>query len=274
MPELPEVETVKRTLEPDLIEQKITGVRVLYGGIIKIPAPEQFAQELIGRIFQGIRRRGKYLVFSLSGNLNLVIHLRMTGQLVVCENTKPLDKHTHLVFQLDNGRELRFTDIRKFGLVYLVGEGCYEDIGGLYNLGPEPLEEEFTLQGLRESLQKKGKTRLKAFLLDQSQVAGIGNIYADEILFAAGLHPERRAGCLQPHEEDRLYAAIRSRLQESVNLRGTTIRDYVDGRGEKGRFQEKLKVYGRGGQRCHCGSLLEKIIVAGRTTVFCPKCQV
>lgn len=274
MPELPEVETVRRTLEPDLINQKIKAVRVYYGGIIKRPDPEQFVTELAGRMIKGIRRRGKYLIFNVSDGLDLVIHLRMTGQLVVCEPDLPLNKHTHLVFTLGDGRDLRFTDTRKFGLIYLVEQGRYESISGLFKLGPEPLEEEFTPEVLQNSLQKKSGTGLKAFLLDQSQLAGIGNIYADEILFAAGLHPTRPAGSLKPREVKRLYESIRSRLQEGVEMRGTTIRNYVDGRGVKGGFQEKLKVYGRGGDFCRCGAVLEKITAAGRTTVFCPRCQV
>lgn len=273
MPELPEVETVKRSLQPILEGQRIDRIDVLYGGIIKNIAAEDFCRQAADRIIENIGRRGKYLLFNLSGGYTLVIHLRMTGQLIAAAGNEPLSKHTHLIFYLSGGAQLRFVDIRKFGLVFLVPTGEWDKAGGLCDLGPEPLEEEFAPAVFQELIKKK-KGRLKAFLLDQRNIAGIGNIYADEIMFAAGLHPERRVETLKPDEIDKLYAAIKAKLEEGVESRGTSIRDYVDGRGEKGGFQEKLQVYDRGGQICvRCGTSLVKSVIAGRGSVFCPHCQ-
>ncbi|MFY9175577.1 MAG: DNA-formamidopyrimidine glycosylase [Peptococcia bacterium] len=273
MPELPEVETVRRSLEPLLVGRKIIDTQIYYGGIIKKPTPEEFREEIKGRKFEKLNRRGKYLLAVLSGAKTLVVHLRMTGRLTVTEESKPLDKHTHLVFTLDNGCELRFNDVRKFGLIYLVDNNRYQEAGGLASLGPEPLEPDFTVEELSRRLESKN-TKLKSFLLDQRQIAGLGNIYADEALFAAGLHPERRTGSLTQKEIEGLYQALRSVLQAGIELRGTTFRDYVDGTGAKGGFQDRLKVYGRAGQKCDCGCILLKKTVAGRTTVFCPTCQI
>lgn len=274
MPELPEVETVKRSLEPYLVGKKITGVDIYYGGIVKEPEPAVFRSLIQDKEIKSLGRRGKYLLLNLSEDLTLVIHLRMTGRLTVTDRAQPVDKHTHLIFRLSGEKELRFTDVRKFGLVYLVPTGCWSSIGGLFTLGTEPLEEEFTLACLHEKIQRK-KTKLKSFLLDQREIAGIGNIYADEILFEAGLHPERPLETLSAEEIERLFFAIRSRLRAGVESRGTSFRDYVDGTGAKGNFQNELKVYGRGGEPCEkCGTQLVRSVVAGRGTVFCPRCQV
>jgi len=272
MPELPEVETVRRSLEPALLGRTIRKVNIYYGGIIKKPDPGQFAQLIKDRRIEKVSRRGKYLLLELSGALLLVIHLRMTGQLTVAEQETPLADHTHLVFALDNGHELRFRDVRKFGLIYLIAKDCLQDAGGLCTLGPEPLGEDFTPAYLAHCLRNK-RVKLKALLLDQTAVAGIGNIYADEALFRAGLHPERLACQLDEMEISRLHQAIRAVLQEGIDYRGTSFRDYVDGQGEKGGFQNRLKVYGRAGEKCSCGAVLEKKTVAGRTTVYCPRCQ-
>lgn len=273
MPELPEVETVRRSLEPLLIGRTIITAHIYYGGIIKKPTPTEFKEDIKGLKFEGLNRRGKYLLCELSGGKTLIIHLRMTGRLTVAAQDEPLAKHTHLVFDLDNSSELRFNDVRKFGLVYLVDKNHYEEAGGLATLGPEPLDQNFTVQELTRRLAGK-KTNLKAFLLNQQQIAGLGNIYADEALFAAGLHPERKTYSLSQAEIERLYHSLRNTLQEGIEFRGTSFRDYVDGTGAKGGFQERLKVYGKAGQKCDCGSLLLKKTVAGRTTVFCPQCQV
>jgi formamidopyrimidine-DNA glycosylase len=273
MPELPEVETVKRSLEPLVKGKTIQGVEILYGGIIKTPYPSEFIETLTGRTITDLERRGKYLLFFLDNNTTLVIHLRMTGRLTVCPREKSRDKHTHLIFHISPEMDLRFTDQRKFGLIYLVPTGNWTCIKGLNEIGYEPLSQEFDLKTLTKLLEgKKGK--IKSFLLDQSKIAGIGNIYADEILFAAGIHPEREINTLDPKEIEALYHCIREKLEEGILYRGTSFRDYVDGRGEKGGFQEKLSVYGREGEQCtRCESPLKRIIVAGRGTVFCPNCQ-
>lgn len=273
MPELPEVETVKRSLEPLLVNRKITGVNVYYAGVIKFPSSLEFQELIAEKEIRGINRRGKYLLFELSGGLTLVIHLRMTGQIVISPPEKQVSKHTHLVFSLSDGQEMRFIDIRKFGMIYLVPTGDWHLIGGLASLGVEPLSDDFTPQKLTELLSKK-KSGIKAFLLDQTKIAGVGNIYADEALHAAGLHPERKTDMLNDAEIETLYHAVRAKLQEGIAFRGTSVRDYVDGKGEKGGFQKQLKVYDRGGKPClNCGRPLVKTTVAGRGTVFCSFCQ-
>lgn len=273
MPELPEVETVRRTLIPWVVGTKIKEVQIFYAGIIKNIEPPTFQKILQGQRIDGLKRRGKYLLFELANERTLIIHLRMTGRLMICNHKDPLLKHTHLVFSLDNNLQMRFVDTRKFGLVYLVHGEDFTKISGLYTLGPEPLGEDFNFEEFKKRLGSK-KVQLKTFLLDQRQIAGIGNIYADEILFFARLNPQRLTNTLTPEEAQNLYQAIRSRLTEGVRLRGTTIKDYVDGRGEKGQFQHQLKVYGRYGKNClECGTSLQKTIVAGRTTVYCPYCQ-
>lgn len=274
MPELPEVETIRRSLEPLVKDKTITGIDVYFGGVIKYPGPAEFCRLLQGKVITGIARRGKYLLFALSNDYTLVIHLRMTGR-ITAGNTgaEPYGKHTHVVFGLSGGWELLFTDQRKFGMLYLVKSGDWSRIRGLRDLGPEPLEEGFTLVCFGEMAEKM-KGRLKSFLLNQNRIAGIGNIYADEILFEAGLHPERRLESLNRDEVGELYRAIRKKLAEGVEYRGTSFRDYVDGKGEKGGFQERLHVYDRANKPCiRCGRSLVKTVVAGRGTVFCPHCQ-
>lgn len=274
MPELPEVETVKRSLEPVLKDKQIVGVHITYSGIIKGIDADSFKNQIIAKTFTSIERRGKYLIFRLSSDWNLVIHLRMTGQLIYCAGDTPINKHTHLRLELAEGNELRFVDIRKFGMVYLKYKNQIEDIKGLASLGPEPLAQDFTYSYLKESIKGK-KTPIKAFLLDQQKIAGIGNIYADEILFQAGIHPARMSTSLSDEEMRKLYQAVKYCLQKGIENRGTSFRDYVDGRGEKGRMQEELFVYGRSGQPCkHCQTTLIRIITAGRGTVYCPQCQV
>jgi formamidopyrimidine-DNA glycosylase len=273
MPELPEVETVKRSLQPFLEGERIIGIDVLYERIIKNINPQEFSRLLVDRVIKSIKRRGKYLLFNLSEGDTLVIHLRMTGQLLISKQEEPLTKHTHLVFHLAGGKQLRFVDVRKFGLIFLVRTGAWNQAGGLGELGPEPLAEDFTNEVLL-GLLKNRRGMLKAFLLDQKRIAGIGNIYADEISFMAGLQPKRKIETLKKPEIEALYLAIRTKLQEGVEFRGTSISDYVDGKGEKGSFQERLQVYDRAGQPCFkCGTNLVKSIVAGRGTVSCPKCQ-
>lgn len=273
MPELPEVETVKRSLKPLIEGRAIAGVEIYYGGIIKKPEPAAFRSMIKGKLIKSIQRRGKYLLFQLHDDYTLVIHLRMTGQLVHADPGQPLSKHTHLIFNLSDDKQLRFVDVRKFGMVYLIPTGSWQSAGGLGEVGYEPLEEDFTLQVLQEMAAGK-KTALKSFLLNQKKIAGIGNIYADEILFAARLHPHRRLDTLDLQELERLYEAVRAKLAEGIAYRGTSVRDYVDGRGEKGGFQKRLKVYDRGNLPClHCGTKLIKTTVAGRSTVYCPQCQ-
>jgi formamidopyrimidine-DNA glycosylase len=270
MPELPEVETVARGLRSLLIGRTIGDAVVGWPRTIAQPKAEEFAKGIVGRRVDSVGRRGKYVVIGLDRGY-LLIHLKMSGQLQVVRADEPVDKHVHLLLGLDDGRQLRFRDVRKFGRVHLVG-----DPGEVTaRLGPEPLPDDFTLAEFRRLLTRR-RGRLKPLLLNQHFLAGLGNIYADEALFVARLHPLRKADSLTPLEQARLYGAIRAVLQGAVEGRGTTLADggYTDARGEMGTYQEQLAVYGQGGKPClRCLSSIERIVVGGRSAHFCPRCQ-
>lgn len=274
MPELPEVETVRRSLLPVVLNKRIESVEVYTKRVLQNRLDQEFKELLEGRSFRDLRRRGKYLIFSLEDDLELVAHLRMTGRLIYYSNADiPLAKHTSAVFHFASGDELRFEDVRKFGTLDLVPAGSYETIKGLDTLGLEPLDEEFTLDHFASLLQGK-KTKIKALLLDQTKVAGLGNIYVDESLFQAGIHPERSADSLTPEETDLLHKAIKEVLKSAIAHQGTTFRDYRTGFGQEGSFQNRLQIYGKKGENCpRCGVKLEHKKVAGRTSHFCPACQ-
>ncbi|NLW24975.1 MAG: DNA-formamidopyrimidine glycosylase [Clostridia bacterium] len=275
MPELPEVETVLRSLKPKLLGKKIVEITVNLPKLIKIPPGDEttLRKNITGSKFVDVKRRGKYLLFYLDNGWVLVIHLRMTGRLLYLKNNQPVEKHTHLIFDLNDEYQLRFHDVRQFGLIYLVPQDSLDLISGLKNLGPEPLSSDFTLDYLQEILKGKRK-KAKTFLLDQQEIAGIGNIYADEILFRAWIHPEKPVVELSTGEIEAFWQAIKEKLSQGIKYRGTSIKDYVDGDGRSGSFQEHLKVYGKAGEYCpNCGCAIEKIIVAGRSTCFCPHCQ-
>lgn len=273
MPELPEVETVKRTLQEKIVGKVVKGARVFLPKMIKHPPAEEFPGAITGREILGLDRRGKYLLVRLTGQFVMVVHLRMTGRLTYTAPDVPLAKHTHVIFELDDGHELRFQDQRQFGTIYLMPEKELNRISGLRQLGPEPLAVEFTAGQLGDMLAGR-KRKVKEVLLDQTFLAGIGNIYADEILFVAGIHPERPADQLLEQEVQRLYEAIRSVLQEGINHRGTTVRDYVDGSGQQGDYQHRLRVYSRKGEPCpRCGQPVIRIKVGGRSSYLCRCCQ-
>ena len=269
MPELPEVETIVRGLREPLVGRQFTGVRVGWENLVARPAVEEFKRGLVDQKILGLKRRGKYLVFALSGGGSLIIHLRMTGRLLIKNPDDELDKHDHLIFELDDGRELRFNNVRKLGRVYLVDDE--DEIVG--RLGPEPLDDDFTSADFA-ALFSTRRGMIKPLLLNQQFIAGIGNIYADEALFAARIHPERRADTLTAEEIECLYHAIRQVLTQGIQNRGTTLSDYLDAEGREGRNQEHLLVFRRTGQPCpRCGMPIERTVVGGRGTYFCPKCQ-
>ncbi|KLU40698.1 MAG: bifunctional DNA-formamidopyrimidine glycosylase/DNA-(apurinic or apyrimidinic site) lyase [Limnochordia bacterium] len=274
MPELPEVETVRRTLEPYVLNRPICRVEVLYPRALQDTSPKEFSKALEGSSFVELRRRGKYLLFEVSTGLYMVVHLRMTGRLiVVSSNQVPIEKHTAAIFQFGEGSELRFVDQRKFGTINLLPPERLMDIRGLREMGPEPLGDEFTPRYLARILKGR-KAPIKSVLLDQRRIAGLGNIYADEALFAAGIHPERPGGDLTLRETEELFHAVRSVLTDAVANQGTTFRDYRTGTGREGSFQNKLQVYGRKGEPClRCGQALQHVRIGGRTSVFCPHCQ-
>ncbi len=279
MPELPEVETVARDLRPRIVGSTIAGARVSWprtwaGDAAAGPA------ELAGRRIESVGRRGKLVVIGLSGDAALTIHLKMTGQLFVVDRAVPMDPYVRFVVEFTDGRDLRFRDIRKFGRVAFhlreprSGELVRVDVGtaSFAGLGPEPLDPSFTVRQFRTRLRAR-RGRLKPLLLDQSFVAGIGNIYADEALWTARLHPLRRTTSLRPADEGRLYRAIREILAEAVERRGSSIDDYTAPDGD-GSMQERLLVYQRTGEECpRCGRPLRRVVIGGRATHFCSWCQ-
>lgn len=273
MPELPEVETVRRTLEQLVLGKEIMEVSVFWPKIIKAPEPvEQFQDALRGQTIQKIGRRGKFLIFTLD-DYAMVSHLRMEGKYGVHVKEEPYDKHTHVIFTFTDGSELRYRDVRKFGTMHLFRKGEEIEQMPLLHLGPEPLSEEFTVEGLSAKLARTGR-KIKPVLLDQTVVVGIGNIYVDESLFRSGIHPERKASSLTVEEIKRLHAEIIATLSEAVEKGGSTIRSYVNSQGQIGMFQLELNVYGRKGETCKvCDTPLEKLVVAGRGTHICPSCQ-
>lgn len=274
MPELPEVETVVRGLRPRLEGRKVRDLVFLSPHLSrKQPFPALSPEAYRGKKVEKIWRRGKMIIVSFSGGCGLLIHLKMTGQLYLCRPDQPVDKHTHARLRFSGLKsELRFRDVRKFGFL-----NCLKLPEILHKvnseLGPEPLTLEFP--AFRDLLAKHGGKVIKGWLLDQKIIAGVGNIYSDEILFRAGLRPDRRAGDLNAGEARKLYQAMKSVLKKAIELKGSSIRDYVDSSGEKGRFQQRHLVYGREGRPCHrCRqTVIAKKKIAGRSSFFCPNCQ-
>jgi len=273
MPELPEVETVARGLQAVLSGRRILAVRL--GKTDFIDDPAALEQQLPGTTVSRVRRFGKFLVVDLQRSdgaaeeLSLLIHLGMTGQLIVCPPEVPIPPHTHVFVALDDGRELRYNDVRRFGRMALLAQGAHERVLG--GLGVEPLE--VSEAEFRTRIQAR-KSRIKAVLLNQSVLRGIGNIYADESLWRAKIHPEKIGARLNDDELRRLHRAVQHILREAIRLRGSSISDYVDLDGGRGEFQQKHRAYQHDGKKCYrCGTIIRRIIVAGRSTHFCPQCQ-
>ena len=273
MPELPEVETVRRTLETLILGKEIEEVQVLYPKIIKKPEVyEEFADALKGQCVKEIGRRGKFLILYLD-DYALVSHLRMEGKYALHEASELIDKHTHVLFTFTDGTQLRYKDVRKFGTMHLFLKGEELNSLPLEKLGPEPLSDAFTVEYLKPILQKTSRN-IKAVILDQTVVVGVGNIYVDESLFRAKIHPTRPASSLTDDEISALVAEIKATLSEAVERGGSTIRSYINSQGQMGMFQLQILVYGKEGESCpRCGSTIEKGKVAGRGTHFCPSCQ-
>ena len=273
MPELPEVETIVADLRPHLAGRTIVSCDLLFPTIVRHPEPELFIDAVAGRRIADVRRRGKYILIELGNDLLLVVHLGMTGQLRLLDADTPLEKHTHAIFMLDDGRHLRYRDPRRFGRLLLGTELDLLASKKLPRLGPEPIDPEFIADDLYRRLRKR-RTALKAFLLDQGSLAGVGNIYADESLHRAKLRPDRLAGSLSRKSAQRLHESLRDSLLVAIANRGSSVDTYRDAWGEIGGQQEKLLVYGRAGQPCFtCGRPLALIRIAGRSTVFCRRCQ-
>lgn len=271
MPELPEVETVADDLRRQLIGRRFAAASITWPRTLAEPDPETLTVRLADREVLHVGRRGKYLIIALDSGESLIIHLRMTGRLAIVPDDSPamIDGHVRARFALTDGHTLVFTDARKFGRVWLVDD--IERVTG--KLGPEPLDWTFTAKLLRERLDGR-RTAMKALLLDQTVVAGLGNIYADEALFMAEIHPLRPAASLSDDEVGRLHAAIQFVLRESVEERGTMLRDYRTPYGPDGAYQNRLRVYQQTGHPCpRCGTPVERIRVTQRSTHFCPRCQ-
>jgi len=265
MPELPEVETIKNELIPRVIGRQITNVTILDDKIVRQPSVAEFCSRLIGQKISGIGRRGKYLIFGLSGGEALIIHLKMTGSLLL----KPPERFTRAVIQLDDGTKIFFRDPRKFGAMWLV-----ENKNAIINkLGPEPLKIDFTPKVLARRLSQR-TAPIKALLFDQKFVAGIGNMYADEALFRARIHPLRSGKSLSPEEIKRLHRAIQQTLSAAIKSKGASVENYFRPDGQIGTAHFEFKVaHGRGKNCPVCGSAIERILVRNRGSYFCPGCQ-
>jgi formamidopyrimidine-DNA glycosylase len=302
MPELPEVETVRRQLEPELIGKTITSAEVLDERLTRPEPPDAVARAVAGREVTAVARRGKYLLLGLEGGRTLALHLRMTGNLLLRDpdqgatadlmkseplggprlyESKPEPSHVRARFELDDGRILLFTDVRRFGQAVVLDAGDQLDDFFASRLGVEPLSGDLTAERLLE-LAADRKAPLKSFLLAQSRIAGIGNIYADEALWRARLHPLSPAGSMKLEHAERLVEGIVGALQAGLDHGGASIDDYLDTRGERGSMQEEFLVHTREGELClrpdeeHRPApppVIQRIVVTGRSTYFCPNCQ-
>ncbi|MDD5128113.1 MAG: DNA-formamidopyrimidine glycosylase [Candidatus Omnitrophica bacterium] len=271
MPELPEVETIKRDMQKVILGRKITGVYVHKPVVIREPSPAAFKKSLQGLTIKNILRRGKLLILELSNGSFLTIHLKMTGQLVLSQNLRNSggSGNSRVTFQLSGGKTLNFNDQRLFGELRLVDS--WKKIKFIQGLGPEPFD--LTYGGFQDMLSEK-KTRIKPLLMDQSFISGIGNIYAAEILFRARIDPDRPAQSLSEKEKQALYKAIKEVLKSAIKHGGSSIDDYVQLSGKRGDYVKFHRVYGRQGQPCFvCNSIIKKNTQGGRGTYFCPKCQ-
>jgi formamidopyrimidine-DNA glycosylase len=268
MPELPEVETIVRDLRGQVVGEGIRGVSFLNGSIWRNGKPS--ARSLIHKKIESIERIGKNILIHLSGNRTLVVHLKMTGRLTFEDSRTPLAKHTHLAIKLDNG-ELRFNDVRRFGYLDLVKSSKLDEVDYLARLGPDPLlisENEFV------GIIRPKRRIIKSLLLDQSVISGLGNIYTDEALFRAGIHPLRISSGISRKRIVRLHHVIVEVLKAAIEARGSSVADYVDGSGRPGFYKDSHRVYGREGQPClRCGRPIKREIIGSRSAHFCPRCQ-
>lgn len=270
MPELPEVETTRRGIEPHLAGCHIRQLTV-HNRRLRWPVPAGLEKLIAGQSIHAINRRGKYLLLELDTG-TLLIHLGMSGSLRVAQPNDPLLKHDHIELALDNGKQLRYCDPRRFG-AWLWTDQPLATHPLLAHLGPEPLSRDFTARYLFNSLQNR-KQAIKTLIMDSHLVVGVGNIYANEALFMAGIHPQRQSSTLDMDNCTRLVRQIKAVLKNAIHRGGTTLRDFVGGDGKPGYFAQELLVYGRGSQLCKtCQGTLQEIRLGQRSTVFCPRCQ-
>jgi formamidopyrimidine-DNA glycosylase len=274
LPELPEVETIKSGLNKQIKGLRITNVKVKLPKIIKNSSVQEFTNLVTGKVVEEIRRRAKYLIITISSNLSIIIHLKLTGQLIYCDTNTPLDKYTHVVFFFDNKHELRYNDMRQFGSIMVAPDSQLPELSALGELGPEPLAEDFTLSRFNALLQKRKQAKIKPLLMNQNFIAGIGNLYADEILFYAKIHPLQKVSNLTATQIAKIYQGIREILTDAIKHRGTSVDSYVDAEGKKGGHVPYLQAYRREGQPCYrCTTPIQRIKIGNRSAYFCPKCQ-
>ena len=270
MPELPEVETVRNELTPHVIGRRVTDLTFEWDGIVKKIPVEDFNKGVIDQEIFALDRRGKYLIFSLSSGQYMIIHLKMTGSLLVQNTGNELPRFTRAVIHLDNETDIVFRDPRKFGVMRLVDDPA-SMVG---KLGPEPLKDDFTIDVFKQRLVNR-KAPMKALLCDQNVIAGIGSMYADEVMFDTGIYPVRLPGSLSDEEKDHLYEAIRRILWAAIENKGASVNTYYRPDGSEGTAHFEFNVAHRGGQPCNvCGTPIERMVVRGRGTYYCPKCQV
>lgn len=270
MPELPEVETTRRGIQPHVEGHRVAAV-VTRNGRLRWPVPEALAHELPGRTIEAVGRRAKYLLLR-AGDHHVILHLGMSGRLRVVDHTLPPLAHDHVDIVLDSGRALRLNDSRRFGAVlWWAGDPALHPLLG--HLGPEPLSDDFTPDYLHRAARGR-RAAVKAFIMDSRIVVGVGNIYATEALFLAGIHPHRPAGRISLHRFAALHGAIRDVLADAIARGGTTLRDYAGADGSPGFFQLDLRAYGRAGGACRrCGKTLRRAVIGQRASVYCPRCQ-
>lgn len=269
MPELPEVETTCRGLTPHVVGRQVTNL-VVHQASLRIPVPDSL-NDLVGLEIESVHRRAKYLIFETKKG-RMIIHLGMSGSLRICDAAVSLRKHDHVVFELENGQQMRYHDPRRFGLVDWTG-GEWREMRWFNSLGPEPLTGSFNAAYLEEKAKGR-KGAVKTFIMTNQVVVGVGNIYACEALFMAGIQPKRAAGKVSSKRLEVLVEAIKDRLAAAIESGGTTLRDFVREDGQPGYFKQELMVYGREGESCRkCKTVIKRCIIGQRSTFYCTKCQ-
>jgi len=277
MPELPEVETIRSQLRKLIVGKKIIRVDVGLPRMVKLPL-DKFRKIVIGAEIKKVDRRAKILIFELSNGWSILIHLKLSGRLIFRrkdESLKDEDKKwNHLIYYFSDGSRIFHNDLRQFGYVKLIETEKLADFFQKEKLGPEPLERNFTFNDFLVILKRKPKAKIKQFLMDQQNIAGIGNIYSDEILFLAGVHPLRKIADLKPEEIKKIFEGMKKILSEAIKLQGSSVDLYLTALGEEGEYVPRLKVYGKEGEKCEkCGGVIKRIKIGGRSAHFCPKCQ-
>lgn len=273
MPELPEIEAIKRAIGPILIGRRITDIDVIQPKTVARPDPETFRAAVVGRTFTGLTRRGKFLTATLDDGGRIVMHMRMTGCLLAVPRDRPRERHTRLMISMDDGTELRFSDLRRFGRFWYFENGEEDDVSGMRDLGPEPDDPSLTPDYLEDRLGGSRRA-VKDCLLDQTVVAGIGNIYSDEILFATGIDPACPANLLGHGDWTRLADEIPRTLEFFVEKNEISAEDWLEGRGREYRNTPYIRIYAHGGEPCPvCGTTLVRRVIGGRSSVSCPSCQ-